>query len=80
MIWNIEDKKEPINVKIIYNNERTIDFGDILPLHWLLLDIDDYENAKNLIVILNNEIRNIFHFDEYREEFKKVSYRENYYR
>lgn len=80
VIWNIEDKKEPINVKIIYNNERTIDFGDILPLHWLLLDIDDYENAKNLIVILNNEIRNIFHFDEYREEFKKVSYRENYYR
>lgn len=80
VIWNIEEMSKDICVSLIYNNERVIDFGNIPHGHWRLNDIDDYSNAKKLIVLLNNQIRNIFEFDNYREEFKQSSFRENYKR
>jgi hypothetical protein len=80
VIWNMEETNKDISVQIIYNDEKVIDFGTINPKNWRLLDIDDYNNAKKLVVILNNKIRNIFNFDEYRNEFKNVSYRLNYSR
>lgn len=76
VIWNMEENSDEIQVKIIYNDSNVIDFGIIKPQHWLLRDLDDYENVKNLIVLHNNKIRNIFEFDKYREEFKNVSYRQ----
>lgn len=78
IIWNIEERNEPITVKIIYNDDQVINFGEIPPLHWRLLDVDDYSNAKKLIVILNDKIRNIFEFDQYRDKFKKRSFRQNF--
>jgi hypothetical protein len=80
VIWNMEETNKDISVQIIYNDEKVIDFGTINPKNWRLLDIDDYNNAKKLVVILNNKIRNIFNFDEYRNDFKNVSFRLNYTR
>lgn len=76
VIWNSEEPEKEIEVKIIYNDSEVINFGVVKPKHWVLKDIDDYSNSKSLIVLLNNQIRNIFNFDLYREEFKNVSYRQ----
>jgi len=75
VIWNSEEIEKDITVKLIYNNKDVIDFGIIKPKHWVLRDIDDYNNAKNLIILLNDKVRNIFDFEKCRDEFKKVSYR-----
>lgn len=76
VIWNMEENGEDIEVKLIYNDSEVINFGKVKPQHWLLRDIDDYKNAKNLTVIHNNKIRNVFEFDKYREEFKEASFRQ----
>lgn len=75
IIWNTETPEKDINVKLIYNDNKVINFDTIKPKHWNLLDIDDFKNAKKLIVILNNKIRNIFDFENDKENFKNVSYR-----
>lgn len=80
VIWNMEEASTDISVELVYNNERVIDLGITPHNHWRLLDIDDYSNAKKLVVILNNKIRNTFEFENYREEFKNASYRLNYRR
>lgn len=80
VIWNVEEFSSDISVQLIYNDDRVIDLGITPHLHWRLLDIDDYSNTKKLVVILNNKIRNIFEFENYREEFKDASYRLNYKR
>lgn len=76
VIWNMEENLNDIEVEIIYNDNQVINFGKIKPQHWVLRDIDDYNNAKKLLVLLNNKIRNIFEFDNYREEFKLASFRQ----
>lgn len=76
VVWNMEEPEKTIDVKIIYNDENVINLGSISPKHWRLIDIDDYINVHKLIVILNNNIRNIFDFDNMREEFKLQSFRE----
>ena len=78
VIWNMEEQNGTINVKLIYNDDRFIDMGNILSKHWSLMDIDDYDNAKKLTVIVNDKIRNIFDFDKNREIFKKASFREEF--
>lgn len=78
VIWNMEEQNGTINVKLIYNDDQIINFGDILPQHWSMRDIDDYNNSKKLIVILNDKIRNTFDFEKNREMFKKVSFREEF--
>jgi hypothetical protein len=78
VIWNMEDQNGTINVKLIYNNDRLIDMGDILNKHWRLIDIDDYNNAKKLTVIVNDKIRNIFDFEKDGDMFKTVSFREEF--
>jgi hypothetical protein len=55
-------------------------FIDRIPSDWPEYEMywcfsDDYENAKELLVILNGTVRNHFNFDEYREKFKEVSFR-----
>lgn len=76
VIWNMEENANDIEVRLIYNDKEIIDFGIVQKNHWLLRDIDDYQNAKNLIVLLNHKIRNIFEFEKYKEEFKLASFRE----
>ena len=78
VIWNMEEQNGTINVKLIYNDNQIIDFGDILPQHWTMRDIDDFNNAEKMIVILNNKIRNTFDFKKNGESFKQVSFREKF--
>lgn len=80
VIWNMEEINRDIKVTLVYNDERVIDFGVIPPKHWRLMDIDDYKNAKKLVVLHNDKIRNIFDFETLGEEFKKISFRENFKR
>jgi hypothetical protein len=74
----MEDVNDTINVKLIYNDEKLIDFGNIENKHWRITDIDDFENAKKLIVIHNDKIRNIFDFEKNGDLFKQVSFREEF--
>jgi hypothetical protein len=84
VVWNkepsleVEDNTLEINVKLIYNNSQVFDFGNIPKLHWVLKTIDNFDNAKNLVVLLNNQIRNIFDFEKDGEMFKQVSFREEF--
>lgn len=80
VIWNMEENNQDIKVSLVYNDDRVIDFGIVPHRHWRLMDLDDYENAKKLVVLHNDKIRNIFEFDNYREEFKNSSFRENFKR
>jgi hypothetical protein len=75
VIWNFETPEKEIDVKLIYNNNTVIDFGTIKHKYWVLRDIDDFENAKTLLVLLNNKVRNFYDFENDGDEFKKVSYR-----
>lgn len=78
IIWNMEQIKKEIDVQVIYNDNNVINFGTVKPGHWSMIDIDDFKNAKKLVTILNGKIRNIFNFEENGEQFKKVSYRQNF--
>ena len=78
VIWNMEEQNGTINVKLIYNEDRLIDIGDVLSNHWRLMDIDDYDNARKLTVILNDKIRNTFDFTENKDLFKEVSFRDEF--
>lgn len=80
VIWNMEQLQSDIDVQIIYNNEKVFNFGTVKPGHWTLIDIDDFKNAQKLITILNGKVRNIFDFKENGEQFKKVSYRQDFKR
>jgi len=75
IVWNMEGKQE-LNIDIIYNNDKVFNFKNVKHGHWSIIDIDDFDNAKKLVVILNNEIRNVFDFTKNREQFKENSYRE----
>jgi hypothetical protein len=76
IVWNMEKKIE-VNVEIIYNQDTIINISNVVPNEWRLIDLGDYNIAKKLTVILNNQIRNIYNFDEYFEDFKIYSYRES---
>jgi hypothetical protein len=65
-------------VKLIYNDDKIINIGNVENQHWRLLDIDDYQNAKKLVVVHNDNIRNIFDFEKDGESFKEVSFREEF--
>ncbi len=78
IIWNSEEGNGTINVKVVYNDNQIFDFGNILPQHWCMKDIDDFDSAKKMIVILNDKIRNTFDFNKDGEMFKKISFREEF--
>ena len=80
IVWNIEQDEKSIDVQIIYNDVTIIDFGLVKPKHWFVKDIDDFYNAKKLVVILNKEVRNIYDFTKNKEEFKQISFREEFNR
>ena len=74
IVWNMEGKRT-LNVTVIYNDEKIFKFENVTPGQWTLMDIDNFENAKKLTVILNDKIRNIFDFTKDPEAFKQSSYR-----
>jgi hypothetical protein len=67
------DTDETVKLELIYNN--TLITRHQVPGVWSIFPIDEnYENAKELTVITNGVIRQIFQFDEIREHFKGNSY------
>jgi hypothetical protein len=74
IVWNMEGN-EISSVVLLYNDEKIFKFENVNRGHWKIIDIDDFENAKKLTVILNNKIRNIFDFTKDPESFKQASYR-----
>jgi len=78
IIWNMEENAKEISVRVVYNDDQIHDFGKIQKDHWMLRNIDKFKNAKKLIVILNDKIRNIFDFEKDGDNFKNVSFRDNY--
>jgi hypothetical protein len=76
ILWNSEEDRGPIDVQLIYNDNRIINFNGIKHLNWATEDIDDFDNAKKLTVILNGKIRNEYNFTADGEKFKQVSFRE----
>jgi hypothetical protein len=80
IIWNVEEHSRDIDVKLIYNDDKIINFNEIKHSHWVVKDIDDYKNAKKLTVILNGKIRNEYDFEKDGELFKQVSYRKEFNR
>ena len=74
IIWNMEQETKSISASVVYN-QKDVHTYEVQPGHWNITELDDYENAKELIVILNGKIRNHFKFDEYRNEFKEASFR-----
>jgi len=78
VIWNMEEGNGPINVKLIYNDDIVFNFGDVLPQHWVMRDIDDFNSAKKLVVTLNDKIRDVFNFERDGESFRQVSFREEF--
>lgn len=76
VIWNMEDNRDSINVQLIYNDEKVFNFENIKHRHWTLKDIDDFDNAKKLTVLLNGKIRNEYDFLSQGEKFKQISFRE----
>jgi hypothetical protein len=71
--WNRE-KETDIEITLIYNQAKTISFK-VAPGHWRIENIDSYQNADKLTVMLDGKIRNHFDFNEFREEFKEASFR-----
>lgn len=80
VVWNMEYTSGDINVKLIYNQDQLINIGTIEFNHWKLIEIDDFNNAQSLTVLVNNKIRNIFDFTTNKEEFKLFSKRKGYKR
>ena len=78
IIWNVEEPSRDINVQLIYNDDKVITFGEIKHLYWVVKDIDDFNNAKKLTVILNRKIINEYDFTVDGEKFKQVSFRKEF--
>jgi hypothetical protein len=76
VVWNMEGFEE-IEVSLVYNNDRHISLGKIKPMCWRVEEIDEFNNAKSLVVILNRKIRNYFDFEKDGGSFKLVSFRES---
>ena len=74
IVWNMEGKKE-LSVRVIYNDGVIFNFNNVEPGHWRLTEIDDFDNAKKMIVILNDTIRNVFDFTKDSDAFKQNSFR-----
>ena len=76
VVWNMEEPEKDIEITLVYNDEQVINLGVLNPKHWTMRDIDDYDSAKKLVVLLNGEIRNVFDFEKEGDQIKEVSYRE----
>ena len=80
VIWNMEEVNQDIEVQVVYNDDKVFNFGIVPPKHWRMIDLDDFSNAKKMVVMLNNKVRNIFDFTKESENFKNVSYRQKFKR
>jgi hypothetical protein len=75
---NMEKDNNNFEVQIIYNDEKVLNFGNVQSGYWRLSDIDDFENSKKMIVLLNKKVINFYDFEKNGELFKQVSYRKDF--
>jgi hypothetical protein len=75
---NMEKDNNNFEVQIIYNDEKVLNFGNVQSGYWRLRDIDDFENSKKMIVLLNKKVINFYDFEKNGELFKQVSYRKDF--
>lgn len=73
--WNHEGM-ENLNIKVIYNDVQVHNITDLKPNFWRIIDLGNYEDAQEVIVLVNNKVRNVFDFTKIKDEFKYYSYRE----
>ena len=73
-IWNAE-KIPNLNIKLIYNNSKVYTINDVAPDTWRIIELGNYDTSEELIVLVDNKIRNIFDFNKIRDIFKLHSYR-----
>lgn len=73
--WNHEEL-ETLNIKIIYNNTNIHNITDLKPKFWRIIDLGNYGDAQEVIVLVNNKVRNVFDFTKIKDKFKYYSYRE----
>jgi hypothetical protein len=76
VVWNTKNQTG-VNHTIIVNNEKVIQIQETPIGHWRLVDIGNFDEIKNLLVIENNEIRDKFSLitNEEKEIFKQSSFR-----
>jgi hypothetical protein len=76
IVWNTKTK-EGIEHQIIINKNRVISI-DLTPLqHWKVVDLGNFDEIKNILIIENEKIRDTFSLNTEEEKmyFKKMSYR-----
>jgi hypothetical protein len=76
LIWN-EGMTKISKLELIYNETTLITLDEIMPNNWKIIKIDNYDNSKKLTILLDNKVKNVFEFDNYKEKFKKYSFIEN---
>lgn len=75
IVWNHEEI-ETLNVKIIYNDVNIYNITDLNPGFWRIVDLGNYEDTIEIVVLVNNKVRNVYDFKKIKETFKYYSYRE----
>lgn len=73
--WNHEEL-ENLNIRVIYNSTDIHNITDLKPKFWRIIDLGNYEDAQEVIVLVNNKVRNVFDFTKIKDKFKYYSYRE----
>jgi hypothetical protein len=76
IVWNTK-VQEGVEHQIIINRNKVVSI-DLTPLHhWKVVDLGDFDEIKNILVIENEKIRDTFSLNTEEEKiyFKKMSYR-----
>jgi hypothetical protein len=60
-----------IEVKLIVNNSK-LSYYIVKPNCWIIRDIDDIDNIENILIIVNNEIRNYLDMSKIDKEYYKL--------
>jgi hypothetical protein len=74
VVWNNKDI-EPIDVQFIINNDTILSFSKIKKFQWEIKDIGNFDEIKNIIVLVNNRIKTSIVLNETnRDLFKNTNY------
>lgn len=70
--WNSK-RNYPVNVNFIINRENIVTLKDVFPGNWKIQEIDNIENINEILILVNNKIKNniIINTDELKEKFKR---------
>lgn len=74
LVWNSE-KVSNLNIKLVYNNTRIYNINNVGPDQWRIIDLGNYDEGQELVVLINNKVRSVYDFTKIRDSFKLYSYR-----